>query len=74
MMLRRIILLDIEPDDLILGVRAAKYLLSQFRKDAILAYGDGGSTKDFYAVRNKSSITVRPVRRAALNIQQRASE
>ncbi len=59
----RIILKDIEPDDWILGIRAAKWLMGQFKKDAILAYGtsDGASSpKHFYAKRNKASITVRP--------------
>jgi hypothetical protein len=55
----KIILKDMDPEDFILGVRAAKYLLERFRKDAILSYGES-NTKDFYAKRNKSSITVRP--------------
>ena len=49
-----------EPDDFILGVRAAKYLIGQFKKDAVVSYDDGGKLKDFYVKRNKSSITVRP--------------
>lgn len=56
----KIILKDIEQDDLILGVRAAKWLLGQFRKDAILSYGEGKEAKDFYVKRNKASITVQP--------------
>lgn len=56
----KIILKDIDRDDLILGIRAAKYLLDRFQKDVILSYGEGDKTKDFYAKRNKASITVRP--------------
>ena len=56
----KIILKDLDPDDYILAVRAAKYLLSGSSKDAILCYGEGTKTKDFYAKRNKASITVRP--------------
>lgn len=55
----KIILKDMEPDDFILGVRAAKYLLERFKKDALLSYGEGKAMKDFYVKRNKSSITVR---------------
>jgi hypothetical protein len=62
--LRRIILLDMDFDDLILGVRAAKYMLARFQKDAILSYGEAGDTKDFLVTRNKASITVRPCVRA----------
>jgi hypothetical protein len=58
----RIIFLDVEPDDMILAVRAAKWLLERSNKDAILAYGEGDDKdlKHFYARRNKASITVRP--------------
>ena len=56
----RVILRDIEPDDFLLAIRAVKYLMSVFQKDAILAYGENGNTKDFYVCRNKASITVRP--------------
>ena len=56
----KIILKDMEPDDFILGVRAARYLLERFKKDAVVSYGEGNAMKDFYAKRNKSSITVRP--------------
>lgn len=55
-----IILRNIEPDDYILAIRAAKYLLGRFEKDAILSYGESIPTKDFYVRRNKSSISVRP--------------
>lgn len=58
---KRIILKDIDPDDWILGLRAAKWLLGQFQKDAILSYGDSDNKlKHFYVRRNKASITVRP--------------
>lgn len=52
--------MDLEPDDLILGVRAAQWLMARFKKDAILSYGDFPNTKDIYVKRNKSSITARP--------------
>jgi len=55
----KIILVDFPPDDLILGVRAAKYLLARFKKDAILSYGDPPKTKNVYVKRNKASITAR---------------
>ena len=58
-----VILKDIEPDDLIFGIRAARWLHERFQKDAIIAYGEGNETKDFYVRRNKKSITVRPCRR-----------
>lgn len=60
----KIILKDMEQDDWILGVRAAKWLADRFQKDAIISYGDGNATKDFYAKRNKASITVQPCARA----------
>ena len=56
----KIILKDMEQDDWILGVRAAKWLMGQFKKDAVISYGEGKDTKDFYVKRNKASITVRP--------------
>ena len=71
MKLRRIILLDIEADDLILGVRAAKYLMARVQKDAILSYENG---RDFHVMRNKASITVRPVSRAAITTSQLGKE
>jgi hypothetical protein len=55
----KIILTDFPPDDLILGVRAAQYLMAHFKKDAILSYGERPNTKDVYVRRNKSSITAR---------------
>lgn len=60
---KKIILKDIPPDDWVLGIRAAKWLLERFQKDVILAYGhgdDANQLKHFYARRNKASITVRP--------------
>lgn len=56
----KIILNDIEPDDWILGIRAARYLKERFQQDAWLAYGDGEHSKEFYAKRIKTGITVRP--------------
>lgn len=53
----RVILRDIEPDDFVLALRAVKFLMGQFRQDAILSYENG---KKFYVRRNKASITVRP--------------
>lgn len=55
----KIILNDIEPDDWILAIRAAKYLKARFQKDAWLAYGEHPNEKEFYAKRNKASITIR---------------
>ncbi len=59
----KVIFRDIDPEDFDLAVRAARWLIGQFTKDAILAYGERPNTKDFYVCRNKSSITVRPVQR-----------
>lgn len=56
----RIILSDMDEADWILGVRAAKWILASDKKDAILSYGEGISTKDFYVKKNKASVTVRP--------------
>jgi hypothetical protein len=55
----KIILKDIDPDDWVFAIRAAKYLKDRFQQDAWLAYGEGSNTKEFYAKRNKASITVR---------------
>lgn len=56
----RIILKDIDPDDWVLAIRAARYLKERFRPDVWLAYGEGANIKEFYAKRNKGkSITVR---------------
>jgi hypothetical protein len=56
----RIIFLKIELDDMVLAVRAAKWLLANTNKDAIIKYGEGSNSKHFYVRRNKASITVRP--------------
>ncbi len=58
-MMRRVILLDVPPDDFVLATRAVQWLLGRVENDGILSYGDG---KDFYVKRNKASITVRPVK------------
>lgn len=53
----KIILKDLEPDDWVLGVRAAKRLMTMFQKDMVVSYEN---EKRFYVKRNKASITVRP--------------
>jgi hypothetical protein len=61
----KIILLNLEPDEWVLGIRAAKLLHSRFEKDIIVSYGEGETTEgrvDLYAKRNKASITVRHCR------------
>lgn len=56
----KVILTDLDPDDWILGVRAAKWLLDKpLKKDAVMSYGDAPNVKDFYVKRNKASITIR---------------
>ena len=57
----KIILNIIEPDDAIIGVRAAKWLISQpdTQKDAILVYGEKPNEIVFYVKRNKASILAR---------------
>lgn len=56
----KLILKDMDPDDWLLGVRAAKWLLDKSQKDAVIAYGDEPTT-DLYVRRNSyASITVRP--------------
>lgn len=55
----KIILKDIDKDDWILGIRAAKWLIERPHKDAIIAYGEGNCQRHFYVKRNKASITVR---------------
>ena len=57
----KIILKDIEPDDWVLAIRAAKFLKERFQQDAWLSYGEGSARREFYAKRNKASITVRTV-------------
>lgn len=56
----KVIFKAVPPDDFILAVRAAKWLLERFTKDAIVAYGEGSQERHFYVCRNKRSITVRP--------------
>jgi hypothetical protein len=55
----KVILTDLDPDDWILGVRAAKWLMDRFQKDAVISYGEGNAAKDIYVKRNKASITAR---------------
>jgi hypothetical protein len=55
----KVILTDLDPDDWILGIRAAKWLMERFKKDAIVSYGEPPNTKDIYVKRNKASITAR---------------
>lgn len=59
----KIILKDMDEGDWMLGVRAAAWLKARFQKDAVISYGEGKDTKDFYVKRNKSSITVCPTNR-----------
>jgi hypothetical protein len=66
----KLILMDMDPDDWILGIRAAKYLKERFQKDAWLAYGEAPNSKEFYAVRNKASITVRLCSASTLSLQE----
>ncbi len=54
----KFIFLDIEPDDLDIAIRAAKWLHGEFTKDAILVYGAGKYERTFYVRRNKASISV----------------
>lgn len=60
----RIILRDVDPEDFILAIRAVKSLMARSEQDAVILFGEGAKTKDFYVRRNKASITVRPCRRA----------
>jgi hypothetical protein len=55
----KLILSNIDPDDWVLAIRAARYLRDRFQQDAWLAYGDEPNIKEFYAKRNKASITVK---------------
>lgn len=64
----KVILNDIEPDDWMLAIRAAKYLKDRFQKDAWLAYGEHPNEREFYAKRNKASITVRACARSGKTI------
>ena len=66
----RIILKDIDPDDFVLAIRAARWMLDNAeKKDAIIAYGEGSNTFDFYVRRNLSSVTVRKCKRASTDPQ-----
>lgn len=51
---------DVSSDDLVLAVRAAKWLHEREHADSILCYGERPDEKCFYVKRNKASITVRP--------------
>ena len=56
----KVILKDIEFDDFNMACRAARWLLLRpDKRDAIITVADGF---DFYARRNKASITVRSLR------------
>lgn len=60
------IVLKVERDDLELGLRAAKRLLSSPKcKDMIVSFGesDGSYPLDFFAYRGRNSIIVRPTSR-----------
>lgn len=55
----KIILNGLDKDDLLLGIRAAKWMIEHDEcASTIIAYGDKPTT-DFYVKRNKASITVR---------------
>lgn len=62
------LIINAEPDDFILAIRAAKWLIEQplSQRDAVLAYhnGDLSDSADFYVRRNRSSISVSKTRRA----------
>lgn len=57
----KIILSHVTPEDAVIGVRAAKWLIEQptTQKDAILVYGEKPNEIVFYVKRNKASITAR---------------
>ena len=56
----KVILSADKEDDLILALRAAKFLMNHpDRKDAILMYGEEPTT-DFYVRRGKAAIIARP--------------
>ncbi len=61
-MMKRVILLDVPPEDFVLATRAVQWLLGIDQQDGIMAYGAEKPTKNFYVKRNKASITVRPVK------------
>lgn len=48
-----------EPEDFILAVRAAKWLVKEGKNPDVLLCFEGG--RDFYVRRNKASVTVRDV-------------
>lgn len=54
------LIIQSEPTDYILAVRAAKWLLDDPRRtDAIVVYGEGSNKRCFYVKRNKASVSVR---------------
>jgi hypothetical protein len=67
----KIILMDLDPDDWILGVRAAKWLMARFKKDAVISYGEPPNVKDIYVKRNKKSITARQCHWSTPPLQER---
>lgn len=60
----RVIFLDVPLDDMILAMRAVRWLSAKpsTQRDGILSYGESQikNAKHFYVCRNKASITVRP--------------
>lgn len=57
----KVIFLDIPMDEMILAIRAVKWLVvNQDKHEGLMAYGEGPGTRTFYVRRNKASITVRP--------------
>lgn len=60
------IIIEANPEDYILAIRAARYLQAEINKDkedAIISYDYRGVTKDFYVRRNKKSIRVLDISR-----------
>ncbi len=56
-----VIFRNVPSDDMILAVRAMRWLQERpDRNDALVAYDEGTNEKTFYVVRRKSSIVVRP--------------
>jgi hypothetical protein len=52
-------ILNATPENMILAVRAAKWLLDRpGQRDGILVYGERSDEQVFYVKRNKSSISV----------------
>ena len=67
-MSRARIIFEVEPDNLVIAARAAKWILARpTQKDGILAYGEGPQEVVFYVKRNKASILVYQDTRSAVS-------